>query len=301
MLRKYIAFSKSGLLALFVCGAAIFFIVERAGGELSLSYTGRAILYVLLCMLLASAYAFHVIAILARENEVRQEAEKKRRQVLYQMVENLAFVIAARDPYTAGHQRRVARLSSAIAENMGLPEERIELIFLAASIHDIGKIRIPVEILTSPAGLSEEQFALVRRHPSTGAEVMGEMDLPWPLGEIIHQHHERLDGSGYPRGLSGEKVLLEARILAVADTVEAIVSNRPYRAGLGREKALNVLKKNKGTLYDAKVVDVCIELFRKGEFHFEETAKRSEENKKEGADGSEQDEGTTVQAAQQES
>jgi HD-GYP domain-containing protein (c-di-GMP phosphodiesterase class II) len=145
---------------------------------------------------------------------------------------------------------------------MGLHQEQIDSIRIAGSIHDIGKLSIPIEILSKPTKLSEIEFFLIKEHARRGYDILKNVESPWPLAEIVYQHHERMDGSGYPRGLKGDELLLEARILAVTDVVEAMSSHRPYRAGLGINAALEEIEKNRGTLYDDAVVDACLRLFR---------------------------------------
>jgi putative nucleotidyltransferase with HDIG domain len=205
----------------------------------------------------------------------RKEAEKALQRSYDQLQETfvatvnaLASTVEMKDPYTAGHQRRVTRLACAIAKEMGLPEERIEGIRMAGLIHDIGKINIPAEILAKPGLLSEIQYNMVKIHPQVGYDVLKEIKFPWPVAEIVLQHHERMDGSGYPHRSSGEEIILEARILAVADVVEAMSSHRPYRAAHGLEMALDEISSNKSTLFDPDVVDICLKLFEQG-FHFD--------------------------------
>jgi len=182
----------------------------------------------------------------------------------------MAIIVEMRDPYTAGHQQRVTQLACAIARQMGLSEEQISGLRLAGLIHDIGKVRVPAEILTNPNGLSEPEFMMIKAHPLLGYEILKGIDFPWPVAQIVLQHHERMDGSGYPSGLSGEDIIMEARILAVADVVEAMASHRPYRAALGINKALEEISQNKGVLYDSKAVDACLMLFRDKKFKFEQ-------------------------------
>jgi PAS domain S-box-containing protein len=184
-------------------------------------------------------------------------------------VQVISSTVAARDPYTAGHQIRSANLARVIATDMRLPPEKIEGIRMAGSIHDIGKISIPAEILSKPTKLSEIELSLIQEHARRGFEMLKDVESPWPLAEIVHQHHERMDGSGYPRHLRGEEILIEARILSVADVVEAMASHRPYRAGLGIDAALNEIEKNRGIFYDEAVVDVCLRLFREKGFKLE--------------------------------
>jgi PAS domain S-box-containing protein len=192
------------------------------------------------------------------------------RETLISSVNALASTIEKRDPYTAGHQKQATILACAIATEMELPEEQIEGIRMAGLIHDIGKIMVPAEILSKPGPLSEIQFDMVKMHPQAGYDILTGVTFPWPVAEIVLQHHERLDGSGYPRGLSGEKIMLEARILAAADVVEAMSSYRPYRPSLGIDKALEEISQNRGILYDPEVVDACIRLFTEKGFTFRE-------------------------------
>jgi HD-GYP domain-containing protein (c-di-GMP phosphodiesterase class II) len=179
----------------------------------------------------------------------------------------LSTVSEKRDPYTAGHQTRVADLTRAIAQEMGLPPERVEGLRLAGTIHDIGKVSIPAEILSKPSRLTNIEFDMVKSHPQVGHDILCDVDFAWPLAEMVLQHHERMDGSGYPRGLKDENILLEARILAVADVVEAMASHRPYRPALGIEAALEEIEKNSGILYDSDVVSACLGLFREKGFN----------------------------------
>lgn len=174
----------------------------------------------------------------------------------------IAATIEMRDPYTAGHQRRTANLATAIAEHMELSESQIEGLHLAGVMHDIGKIRVPAEILSKPGRLNHLEYELIKQHPQTGYEILKPIDFPWPLATIVLQHHERLDGSGYPHGLCSEQIALEAKILAVADVVEAMISHRPYRAALGIELAIDELTSQKGSRYDPTVVDACLHLLQ---------------------------------------
>jgi PAS domain S-box-containing protein/putative nucleotidyltransferase with HDIG domain len=176
-------------------------------------------------------------------------------------IQVLVSALESRDPYTAGHQLRVSHLACAIAEEMGIVKEKVDGIRLAGSIHDIGKISIPTEILAKPTKLSKLEFSLIKEHSQIGYEMLKHVESPWPLAQIVHQHHERIDGSGYPNKLSGNEIIIEARIMAVADVVEAMASHRPYRASLGIELALEEIKKNKGIIFDDVVVDACLRLF----------------------------------------
>lgn len=191
-----------------------------------------------------------------------KESEKRLRASLMDSISAIAATIEMRDPYTAGHQRRVANIASAIAMELQLPEEQIEGINLAAVVHDVGKIQVPAEILSKPGRLSTLEFDLIKLHPQTGYEILKAIDFPWPIAQIVLQHHERLDGSGYPQGLRDADILLEAKILSVADVVEAMTSHRPYRAGLGIDAALEEITRNRGGLYEPCVVDACLKLFR---------------------------------------
>ena len=183
-----------------------------------------------------------------------------------QTVEMTTAITDARDPYTAGHERRVAEIAVAIAIEMGLDTGTIEGIRVSGYLHDLGKIGVPAEILAKPGKLSALEFDLVKTHSERGYKILQEVDFPWPVAEVAYQHHERLDGSGYPRGLKGEEILLEARIMAVADVVEAMASHRPYRAGLGIEKALAEIERGRGTAYDPTAADTCLVLFREKGF-----------------------------------
>lgn len=178
----------------------------------------------------------------------------------------IANMVELRDPYTAGHERRVSQLAMDIGKELGLPERQIEGLRVAGFIHDIGKIAVPAEILSKPTRLSESEYAIIRNHPKAGFEILKGIDFPWPIAQTVLQHHERLDGSGYPQGLKGDDILLEARILAVADVVEAISSHRPYRPGLGIDSALEEIDVNRGMHFDPKVVDACIKLFRNHDY-----------------------------------
>jgi PAS domain S-box-containing protein len=183
-------------------------------------------------------------------------------------VRAIATAAELRDPYTGGHQRRVAELSAAISQELGLPASDTNGIAVAASIHDIGKLAVPAEILSRPGRLSEAEFAIVKEHAQAGHDIVAGIDFPWPVAEMIRQHHERQDGSGYPQGLRGDKILLGSRILAIADIVEAMHSHRPYRPALGIDSALAVIGNERGTRLDADAVDACIALFRERGFQF---------------------------------
>ena len=191
------------------------------------------------------------------------------RKAVNTTIQVMVSAVETRDPYTAGHQIRSADLARAIATEIGLSPEKIEGIRMAGSIHDIGKLSIPAEILSKPTKLSELEFSLIKEHAQKGFEMLKDVESPWPLAEIVYQHHERMDGSGYPRHLKGEEILIEARILAVADVMEAMASHRPYRPGLGIDAALNEIEKNRGICYDDAVADACLRLFREKGFKLE--------------------------------
>ncbi len=181
-----------------------------------------------------------------------------------QTIELLASVSELRDPYTAGHQKRVAELAKFMAMKMRLLPESVDAVEMASLVHDVGKIKVPAEILSKPGPLDEVEYLLVKTHPQAGYNLLKDIDFPWPVAEIVLQHHERLDGSGYPQGLKGKEILQEARIIAVADVVEAMASDRPYRKALGIEAALKEIKRGRGTLYDEEAVDACLDLFEEG-------------------------------------
>ena len=184
-------------------------------------------------------------------------------------IEAMRLTIETRDPYTAGHQRRVSQLSCAIAQDLGLPQEQIDGLRMAGDIHDLGKIYIPAQILSKPGYLTDIEFSILRMHAQVGYDILKSIEFPWPLAQIIYQHHEKLDGSGYPNNLKDGEILLEARIIGVADVVEAMSSHRPYRPSHGVEKALEEITQNRGRLYDAAVVDGCLGLFREKGFSFD--------------------------------
>ena len=193
----------------------------------------------------------------------KKEVERERiRKALGATVHTIAAIVETRDPYTAGHQSRVADLARSIATELNLPLDRIDGIRIAASMHDLGKISVPAEILSKPTKLTNLEFNLMKTHSQAGYDILKDIDFPWPIARIVLEHHERINGSGYPNGLTGDDILLESRILAVADVVESMCSHRPYRPSLGIEAALNELSRNKGIFYDSEVSDVCLKLFR---------------------------------------
>jgi putative two-component system response regulator len=200
-----------------------------------------------------------------RTNSLRV-ANERLRMAMNGFVEALAMTVEMRDPYTAGHQNRVSSLACAIAGELGCSGAQVEGILMAAMIHDLGKITIPAEILNKPGTLTEIEFTLIKTHSQVGYEILKDIAFPWPIAQIVLQHHERLDGSGYPQGLTEKDILLEARILAVADVVEAMASHRPYRPALSLDEALEEIMRHKDRLYDSEVADACLRLFREKNF-----------------------------------
>lgn len=194
----------------------------------------------------------------------RRHAESRLRQILMQTVESFSMMVEKRDPYTSGHQKKVGKLACAIASEMNLDAEQIEGIYIASNLHDIGKISVPVEFLNKPGKLNDKEMDIIKLHPETAYDMLQAIDFQFPVATVILQHHEKMDGSGYPFGLTGEDILLEARILTVADVVEAISAHRPYRPALGIEVALQEIREHAGTFYDNKVVEICLKLFEDG-------------------------------------
>ena len=199
------------------------------------------------------------------EESVKASVEKLRRN-LTGTIQVISMMLQTRDPYTAGHQRRVSALARSIAQEMGLDRDVIDNIRMAGNIHDIGKVSVPAEVLVKPTKLNDIEMRLMRAHPQTGYDILKVVDLPYPVAETVFQHHERLDGSGYPRGLKREEILVEACILSVADVVEAMASDRPYRPAVGLEAALAEIERNKGVAYRPEAVEACLRLFREKGF-----------------------------------
>jgi putative nucleotidyltransferase with HDIG domain len=237
---------------------------EFAGGMDESFY---ASLHRLICsamqgVLLTKELQMREIELIVQTEHLRSMAEL--RKIMEGFIETISVTVEKRDPYTAGHQKRVALLAREIAKEMGLSREEIEAVRVAGIVHDLGKIYVPAEILNKPGRLHELEFALIKTHPQVGYDILKAIDFPWPLAEIIRQHHERLNGSGYPSGLKEEDILLPAKILAVADVVEAMASHRPYRPALSIEEALAEIRKNRGVLYDPMAADACLCLFAGG-------------------------------------
>jgi putative two-component system response regulator len=205
-------------------------------------------------------YIMDMERIIDERTKAVQKAMKKLRESIDGIIKAMSSMVEIRDPYTAGHQQRVAELAKSISIEMGLPKERVEGIRMAGLIHDIGKIAVPAEILTKPGKLSNIEFNLIKVHPQVGYDILKDIEFPWPIDKIVLQHHERMNGSGYPNNISGEEILLESRIMAVADVVEAMASHRPYRVALGLEAAKEEILKNKNILYDPMVVNACVKI-----------------------------------------
>jgi len=213
---------------------------------------------------------------LAKDITVQRKSEQELQQTFQKLkktmdaaIDTMSSIIEAKDPYTAGHQRRVSLLATAVAKELHLSQDKVEGIRIASLIHDIGKIGLPTEILSKPTKLSDLEFSLIKNHSQIGYNILKSIDFSYPIAQIVLQHHERPNGSGYPNNLKGDKILLEARIIGVADVVEAMSSYRPYRPALGIDKALEEISKNKGILYDPEAVDVCLKLFKEKGFKFE--------------------------------
>jgi PAS domain S-box-containing protein/putative nucleotidyltransferase with HDIG domain len=206
--------------------------------------------------------------------ERKQAAEELRlslnklRKTMESTIQAMSVIVETRDPYTSGHQEQVSRLARAIGEEMGLSEERLQAIHMSAIIHDIGKIYIPAEILSKPGKLSDMEFQMMKTHPEVGYNILKTIEFPYPVAMIVYQHHERMNGSGYPLGLTGKDILMEARIIGVADVIDAMAAHRPYRAAIGIEEAMDEISQNRGFLYDPLVVNACLKLFKEKGFPF---------------------------------
>ncbi len=201
------------------------------------------------------------------EKELQQSDEK-----LQKFIESIAYIITKiveiRDPYLTGHHQRVSKLATAIAQEMKLPQDKIEGVKIASLVHDVGKVNLPTRIVSKPSSLAEVEFNLLKNYPRTGYEILKKVNFPWPVAEIVFQHQEKIDGSGYPRGLKGGKILIEAKILGVANVVEAMSSYKSYRPALSIDEALAEISKYENILFDPEVVDACLKLFKEKEFKF---------------------------------
>ena len=227
---------------------------------------------------MANDLAFGILALRTRYErdhylQAHQKSDERFKQVLVDTIHAISLTVEKRDPYTAGHQYKVAQLSVAIGRELGMNADRLEGLRLGAMIHDIGKIYVPAEILNRPGRLTSAEFEIIKSHSEVGYDIIKDVQFPWPVSEMVLQHHERINGSGYPKGLHGDEIILEAKILAVADVVEAITAHRPYRPAVGLDKALNEIEAKRGTLYDPKVADACLHLIRDKGFSFEENNK----------------------------
>jgi len=217
------------------------------------------------------AFGLHNIELEEKQMQLEKELQQsyqKLQKTMEDTIYTIGKIAETRDPYTSGHQKNVSQIATFIVQEMKLPQDKIEGIRIASLVHDIGKISLPAEILNKPTKLSEIEYNLIKDHCQVGYDVLKSIEFPWPVAEIVLQHHERLDGSGYPNKLKGDEIILEARIIGVADVVEAMSSHRPYRPALGIDKALEEISKNKGILYDPEVVDMCLKLFKGKEFKF---------------------------------
>ena len=213
-------------------------------------------------------YRYHLEELVGARTAELNRSMDRLRSILEGVIQSMGYALESRDQYTAGHQRRVADLACAIAKEMGLPEQTVEGIRFAALLHDIGKIYVPSEILNKHGRLDEIEYMLIKKHPQVGYDILKSIDFPWPIAEIVYQHHEKLDGSGYPRGLKNGEILLEARIISVADVMEAMTVDRPYKIGLVIDAALEELINKRGILFDEHVVDACVRLFQEKQYRF---------------------------------
>jgi len=204
-------------------------------------------------------------------NQVDKELKQTYKK-LQKTIESIAYIIMkvveTRDPYSIGHQQKVSKLASAIAQEMKLPQDKIEGTKIASLVHDIGKVNLPTEIISKPSKLVEVEFNLIKNYPKVGYDILKKVDFPWPIAEIVLQHQEKIDGSGYPRGLKGDEICIEAKILGVANVVEAMSSYKSYRPALSIDEALVEIVENKNILFDPKVVDACLKLFKEKDFKF---------------------------------
>jgi len=211
---------------------------------------------------IGNVIVFRDISESIKSEDKLRESLKMLRHAMGGIIQAIAYTVEQKDPYTAGHQRKVANIARLIAKKMDLSYDKIDGIRMAGVIHDLGKISVPAEILSKPGKITDPEFNLIKSHPQIGYDILKNIDFPWPIAEIVYQHHERLDGSGYPRGLSGDSIIIESRIIAVADVIEAMASHRPYRPSMGIDMALDEISKHQGLLYDKDVVDTCLMIFR---------------------------------------
>ena len=202
-------------------------------------------------------------------DKMLKQSYKKLQKIIEGTTNIITKVVETRDPYSIGHQQRVSKLATAIAREMKLPQEKIEGTKIASLVHDIGKVNLPTEIISKPGKLIEVEFNLIKNYPKVGYDILKKVDFPWPIAEIVLQHQEKIDGSGYPRGLKSDEICIEAKILGVANVVEAMSSYKSYRPALSIDEALTEIIKNKNILFDPEVVDACIKLFKEKDFKFE--------------------------------
>jgi len=193
---------------------------------------------------------------------------KQLQRALYETIDAITLMSEIKDPYTSGHQKRVAIISSAIATELGLSKDMIDGIYVAGLLHDVGKISVPNDILAKPGKLNEGEFIIIKNHPIVSYNILEHIEFPWPIASIVTQHHERMDGSGYPYGILGEEMTVGSRILSVADVVEAMTAHRPYRPALGLKKALSEIENNKGILYDREITEACVKVFKEKKVKF---------------------------------
>lgn len=237
---------------------------RRDGSAICISYSAAPLFDSENSIIGTVAILFDITEKITLETALKGSLEKMKR-VVDETVHALATAIEKRDRYTAGHQERVAQLAKTIAIEMGCFDyDQIKGILTAGMIHDIGKLYVPNEILSKPGRLTDLEFGLIKTHPQAGYEILQEIEFPWPIAQAVQQHHERMDGSGYPAGLIGDDILLEARIVGVADVVEAMSSHRPYRPGKGAECALQEIERGRGSAYDSRIVDACLTVFKNG-------------------------------------
>jgi putative nucleotidyltransferase with HDIG domain len=199
------------------------------------------------------------------KNQLAEELQKIIEDIAYMIAE----IIEIRDPYLIGHHQKISKLATAIAQEMKLPQVKIRGVRIASLVHDVGKVNLPTEIVSKPDSLVDVELNLVKNHPRTGYEILSKVEFPWPIADIVFQHQEKIDGSGYPRGLKGAEILIEAKILGVANVIEAMTSNRSYRQAFSIDEALTEISKYKNILFDPEVVDTCLALFKEKGFEFE--------------------------------
>jgi PAS domain S-box-containing protein/putative nucleotidyltransferase with HDIG domain len=250
--------------------------IRKGGNSMEVSISAYPVIYNNKTIAVYHIYKDNADRSAARDPKIEKTLNKLRK-AMGGIINAMVSTIEVRDPYTAGHQQRVADLARAIAQEMGLSPTEIDGIRMAGTLHDLGKVNIPAEILSKPGRLSKIEFSLIKMHPRVAYDILKEIDFPWPIADIVHQHHERIDGSGYPLGLKGDEILLSGKILTVADVVEAIASHRPYRPALGIKTALDEIYVKRGIYYEPSVVDACVKLFEENRFNFLDETKYKRE------------------------